>query len=146
MWDWLQEHKGLLFALFVLSIVSLLLTAILLPIVVVRLPAGYFLRAPRLHSRRSRTNLLWHIAKNVLGVVFVLAGIAMLVLPGQGLLTILIGLLVIDFPGKYRLERSLVARRGILRTINRIRARFGKPPLRLPAKPEEGPRPDTGGP
>ena len=53
----------------------------------------------------------------------------MLVLPGQGVLTILIGVMFINFPGKYRLERWVVMRDPVLKTINRLRQRAGHPPL-----------------
>ena len=61
-----------------------------------------------------------------------LAGIAMLVLPGQGLLTILIGLTLLNFPGKYTAERRLAGRPRIARTLNRIRAAARRPPLAIP--------------
>lgn len=67
--------------------------------------------------------------KNVVGVLFLLAGIAMLVLPGQGVLTILIGLSLIDFPGKHRLEARLVRQRMVRHAIDSVRQRFGRPPL-----------------
>ena len=62
-----------------------------------------------------------------------LAGIAMLVLPGQGLLTLLVGFLLIDFPGKYRFEKWLVARRWVLQPINWLRLRRHQMPLRVAA-------------
>ena len=71
------------------------------------------------------------VLKNVTGVVFLLAGIAMLVLPGQGILTMLIGVSLMDFPGKRRLEARLVSQRVARQAINAIRRRFGKPPLIL---------------
>ena len=61
--------------------------------------------------------------------VFLVAGVAMLVLPGQGLLTILIGLMLISFPGKRGLERRIVGRPTILRILNGMRARRSLPPL-----------------
>jgi len=69
------------------------------------------------------------ISKNLLGCVIVLLGIAMLVLPGQGILTIVIGLVLINFPGKYRLERWIITRGPVLRAINLIRQRSGRQPL-----------------
>ena len=66
----------------------------------------------------------------MLGAIFIVAGIAMIFLPGQGAITILIGITLTDFPGKYRLERWLVTRRPILRSINWLRERRGHPPLR----------------
>lgn len=70
-------------------------------------------------------------AKNLLGYALVMAGIAMLVLPGQGMLTILVGILFLDFPGKYWFERWVVARSPVLQSINWLRRRAGHPPLLL---------------
>ena len=67
--------------------------------------------------------------KNLVGGILLLGGIAMLVLPGQGLLTMLIGVSLMDFPGKRTIERKLVSRPVILETINRVRQRFDRPPL-----------------
>ena len=69
------------------------------------------------------------IGKNVFGLVFVLMGLAMLVLPGQGILTIVIGLVLIDFPGKYKLERWIVSRRAVLNSINWLRQRADRGPI-----------------
>jgi len=119
-----------------LAVGSLALVVVLLPLFVLQLPADYFV-ASRKELRVGRTPLgwVWHVLRNVLGLLFVLAGGAMLVLPGQGLLTILIGLLLLEFPGKRALERRLVARPGIKAFLDRIRARGGKPPLEVGADP-----------
>ena len=69
------------------------------------------------------------VAKNVVGIVFVVVGLVLLLLPGQGLLMILIGLLLMDFSGKRRLERRIVARPAILKAMNAMRRRRGHPPL-----------------
>ena len=71
------------------------------------------------------------IGKNLLGGLLVLSGIAMLVLPGQGLLTIAMGLLLMDFPGKHRLERRIVRTRPVLRSINWLRRKAHKNPLKI---------------
>jgi hypothetical protein len=60
----------------------------------------------------------------------------MLVTPGQGILTILVGLLLMNFPGKYRVERWLVTRPGVLRSLNRLRKRRGEPPFQVPEHPD----------
>ncbi len=73
--------------------------------------------------------LVGHVVKNLVGVVFLLAGFAMLFLPGQGILTMLIGLSLLDFPGKRRLEGKLIGQPSVLRAINSMREKFGKPPL-----------------
>ena len=71
------------------------------------------------------------IGQNTLGVVFIVAGLAMLLLPGQGILTMIIGIMLLSFPGKYRLERWAIARGPVLRTCNRMRRRAGRPPFVL---------------
>ena len=73
--------------------------------------------------------LLAKLLKNTAGVVFLTAGVAMLVLPGQGLLTILLGLMLINFPGKRRFELALIRRRPVLKSVNWIRRRAGREPL-----------------
>ena len=70
--------------------------------------------------------------KNLAGLGIVVLGVAMLLLPGQGILTILIGLTLLDFPGKRRLEIWFVRRSSILNGINRIRKKARREPLMLP--------------
>jgi hypothetical protein len=71
--------------------------------------------------------------KNAGGILLVLLGVVMSLpgVPGQGILVILIGLTLLDLPGKRKVERRLVGRPLVARTVNLIRARFGRPPLEL---------------
>ncbi|MDY7108404.1 MAG: PGPGW domain-containing protein [Planctomycetota bacterium] len=87
--------------------------------------------ASRWADQRPLVRQILRLGKNVLGCVFILAGLAMLVLPGQGLLTVLVGFLLVDFPGKYRIEHWLLRRRHILRPINWLRRRARREPLRV---------------
>ena len=130
LWRWADEHSGLLGWMFVVSLASLVLCLLLLPVIIVRLPADHF-SARRARAPRPRTwwNWLWHIVKNLLGAVFVVVGVVLLLLPGQGMLMILIGVLLMDFPGKQGLERRLIARPAILRVLNRMREKRGYAPL-----------------
>jgi len=104
-------------------------------IVLVRLPATYFQDnfVSPLVGRHLIVRWIRVILKNILGAVLILFGLLLSLpgVPGQGLLTILIGLMLLDFPGKRRIERRLVARPIIQRAINALRARFGKPALVL---------------
>jgi len=104
--------------------------------ILVKIPADYFSKShktkfwsgpkPALHAAKF-------IGKNILGILLVALGIVLSIpgVPGQGLLTILLGIMLLDFPGKHRLEQKLLSRPGIVNTINRLRKRFGKPPLEL---------------
>lgn len=129
-WSWLTDNTALLTWLGVLSIASLVLVALVLPVMVVRLPPDYFLASrSELAARRGVLGWLERIVRNAFGVVFVLVGIALIFLPGQGLLTTLIGLLLLDFPGKRALERRIVRQPKLLAVMNRLREKRGKPPL-----------------
>ena len=114
------------------SLVGFIGSLFLIPVILVRLPEDFFDdRRPRtwMQDHHPVLRLLGHLVKNVVGVVFVLAGFAMLFLPGQGLLTMLIGVSMLDFPGKRRLERRLVGQPSVLGAINKLREKFKKPPL-----------------
>lgn len=119
-----------------LSAVALVGTMIGVPWVISRLPHDYFNREQRTAWRESdgepRFALVIGVLKNVLGAVLVLLGLVMLVTPGQGLLTLLVGLLLMNFPGKYSLERWLVLKPGVLRALNWLRDRGGHPPFDPP--------------
>ena len=110
----------------ILGLVSLLA----LPFLLARIPTDYFVTPPAL-TRCGSTRWLGRIAKNLLGVILLLLGIAMLVLPGQGLLTILAALILLDFPGKRRLERWFVMKPRLLGALNSLRARAGCPPIHV---------------
>ena len=71
-------------------------------------------------------------AKTISLVLFVIAGITMLALPGQGILTILIGISLMNFPGKRKLELRIIGQHTIYKAVNWIRAKAHKPPLQLP--------------
>ena len=102
---------------------------------VTRLPADYFDHREREAWNQSGdepvAGLLLGLFKNIVGALLLLLGVVMLVTPGQGILTILVGLLLMNVPGKYRLERWLVQRPGVLRSLNWLRRNRGKPPFRV---------------
>ncbi|HZU96788.1 MAG TPA: PGPGW domain-containing protein [Planctomycetota bacterium] len=100
----------------------------------VRIPPDYFLKTEK--PARSALDWAWKIGKNVLGWVFLLAGVVMLPLPGPGSLVIVLGLSLVDFPGRARLVRAIISRPGIARVIDWLRSKFGRPPLlKQPPKP-----------
>jgi hypothetical protein len=133
LWGTLQAHLAAAAGgMLALGLLSLLVTAALLPTFIARLPVDYFA-----HDRvapitpRTLPHLALRALKNTFGAVLVVAGLLMLVLPGQGLLTILVGLVLVEFPGKRRLERA-VARRPAVRTfLDAVRLRRGAPSLRF---------------
>lgn len=119
---WNLSHEWVV-ALSAISVLTFIGSIIALPRLLASLPEDYF-------TTTQRPKSSW--VRNAFGVVLVTVGIAMLVLPGQGVLTILAGSVLLDFPGKSRLERRLFAKPRVLDAINRIRRRRGRAPLEMP--------------
>jgi len=71
------------------------------------------------------------LLKNVTGVLLIVAGIVMLFIPGQGLLTMLAGVVLTDFPDKLRCELWLVRRAQVRRSINWFGRRSEQSELKL---------------
>jgi hypothetical protein len=134
--SWVREYQSLLQWLGGMSLLMFVVSLVAFPLVIVFLPQDYFVRHRRDPARQTRRHpavwLTLSILKNAFGAVLVLAGIAMLVLPGQGLLAILVGVMLANFPGKYALERRIISRPAVARGVNRIRELAGRPPFELP--------------
>ncbi len=113
----------------IVSITMFVGTLAAIPWLVRRLPVDYFVRPPPKHPLPKK------IARNIIGFALIAAGVAMLVLPGQGILTILIGLSIVDLPVKHRIMQWLLSRPTIEEGVQRLRARAGKPPLVIPRHP-----------
>ena len=125
-----------LIAVTVVSVVMFFGTILLIPIIIIRLPGDYFLHDEgRVWMAGYHPTLRYAglVMKNAIGLVFLLAGIAMLVLPGQGLLTMVIGVSLLDFPGKRTIEHRLLTKPMVFQAMNAIRQKFGKPPFSRPA-------------
>lgn len=137
---WLSGHEELIRQIGNASVIALVVTIVALPLIVKQLPVDYFIsenREPAWHERRHP--LFWGaitVLKNVIGVVLVVAGIAMLLLPGQGAVTILIGLAITNFPAKYAIERRIASQPAVGATLNKIREWTGEEPLLLPDSPD----------
>lgn len=117
--------------LIILSGLMFFLTLIFIPLVIVRMPSSYFV-AKRRPRQWTTARLMFYVIRNLIALLLFTAGVAMLVLPGQGLLTMLLAVAVSDMPGKYRLERWMLKQRGVLRSINWIRSRYNRPPVKAP--------------
>jgi hypothetical protein len=115
---------------------SFLINLAIVSIILVKLPADHFSKRrktkfwagprPAIHAAKV-------IGKNIAGILLVALGIVLSLpgVPGQGLLTVLLGIMLLDFPGRHRLEQKLLSKPSIVNTINRLRGRFDKPPLQL---------------
>lgn len=131
--DSLPIDQQILTWLIVISGITFLASLALIPWLVIRLPADYFVGKKRhtsqLHQHHPGIYVLIRSLKNVLGLALITAGVMMLVLPGQGILAILVGVGLTDFPGKFRLERWFAKQPAIFNAMNWIREKRGIPPL-----------------
>ncbi|HEX3281821.1 MAG TPA: hypothetical protein VHR36_11380 [Pyrinomonadaceae bacterium] len=119
-----------------LFIVTFAISLAIVSFILVNIPPDYFQenRSNEFWSgRHPAIRLLGVVGKNILGVLLVALGIVMSIpgVPGQGILTILLGIMLLDFPGRQDLERKIVSQPRVLKNINKLRHRFGKPELAL---------------
>lgn len=119
-------------ALTATGILMAIASVIAIPLFIARIPADYFTEQYLPFSHRDPTGWLLWCARNLFALILLIAGILMLVLPGQGLLTILIAIMTSTFPGKYRLERAIMRRPRIYRAANWIRRKYRRTPLQHP--------------
>jgi hypothetical protein len=115
---------------------SFLINLAIVSVILVKLPADHFKKNRKTKfwaGPRPALNAAKVIGKNIAGVLLVALGVVLSLpgIPGQGLLTILLGIMLLDFPGRERLEQKLLSKPAIVNTINRLRGRFNKPPLEL---------------
>ncbi|MDA9750809.1 hypothetical protein N9V01_01410 [Gammaproteobacteria bacterium] len=135
--SWSSMNSDLLFLFGSLSIFILIISVFMMVIIISFLPEDYFKSENRnlissvQNSRYPLLKLLVLITKNFFGILLLLSGILMLVLPGQGILTIITGLVFMDYPGKYKFERKLLKQKGVINSINWIRSRLSKPSLKI---------------
>ena len=125
-----------------LSLGTLLIMAIAIPWVVTRLPADYFSNPRREPWRKSGEEpllaVIGGLLKNALGAVLIVLGLVLLFTPGQGLLTMLAGVMIMNFPGKFKLERWLVLNTGVLRPLNWLRQQRSQAPFETPVDKDKG--------
>jgi hypothetical protein len=136
--EWINVSESTLWYVGIISIMTFVGSLLLVPILIIKLPENYFLSAQRsttgMKLKHPVLHFMMNTLKNMVGITLILCGVVMLVIPGQGLLTILLGFFLMDFPGKYHLEQRLVQQKKVLESLNWIRLRANKPKLNIPEK------------
>jgi len=129
-----QFFQLLLHWLAPISLITFLLSLLLIPWVVSNLSIDSFLNLtkPKQKSMISAKIIGVQIIRNICGLLLLLAGIAMLFLPGQGILTILLGLLLLTFPGKQKILNYLIHEPTVQHSLDWIRKKSGKPSFNWP--------------
>lgn len=127
------NYKNFILWLGSISFLVFIFSLISIKWLVALIPSDYFIEDKR-NKYQSSYPLTWLISiiiKNIVGYILIIGGILMLVLPGQGLFTIIIGLMLSNYPGKYFIERKFIALPSVLKTINWLRKKSNKPPLKV---------------
>jgi len=118
------------------SIVMFVVSLAAMPLIVARIPEDYFTHHGRHRMAQNNHGLVKGLLlaglKNILGAMLLMVGFIMLFTPGQGLLSILFGLMIMNYPGKYKLECWIISKPLISRSLNYMRAKRGKGPLLKP--------------
>jgi len=134
--DWFRNYEVLIWWTGAASVLMFLGSLCTIPVILIKIPADYFssLETKSWIDIRDLSifRILYLIFKNMVGIAFILAGLIMLLLPGQGILTIIVGMSLLNFPGKYRLVRNIIRNKTILNTINKLRSKAAKPPIEVP--------------
>ena len=130
---WFSNHPGILITLGVSSVFIFILGIAGISWFVAQIPDDYFLSTKRQRTKWGQEKpilrLLFLLLKNIVGIFLIFSGLLMIVLPGQGFLTIVTGLLLINYPGKFKLEQKIVAMPSIFKALNWIRKKANKNPL-----------------
>ncbi len=131
--EFVSNYKTYILWLATISLFVFIFSLVSIKWLVALIPTDYFVKKNISESKKSYS-LLWLmsiIVKNIIGYTLILGGILMLVLPGQGLFTILMGLILSNYPGKYTIEKRIISIPSILKTINWLRKKSNKPRLKI---------------
>lgn len=136
-WQWILQFWesltwGRIAAGLAFTVVTIIASYGLIVIGMIKIPADYFSSSyVRDIGSDKHFSLRWgtFIIKNLIGFLLIIAGIIMIFTPGPGVPTILLGLIMMDIPGKRPLEAKLIQRPMVLSAVNDLRAKYNKPPL-----------------
>lgn len=134
---WTEQHAGAMLFIVVISFVALLATIWGTPYLLARMPDNYFLLTPE-HTQRTPRKLLISSIRTLLGLMLIIFGILMIFTPGPGLVALVLGLCVSDFPGKHRILQRLICQPNVFKALNWLRAKADKPPFLRPSTNELG--------
>jgi hypothetical protein len=137
--EWLRAHEAIFWWFGVFTVLSYIAIPFAIRAVVIRMSPDYFLHhSPPPDSWRAQhpaVRIALLVAKNLCGALLVLVGVVQsipVLVPGFGLLTILIGIFLLNFPGKRALELRIMRNATVLRAVNAVRANAGRAPIELP--------------
>ncbi|MDB4829420.1 PGPGW domain-containing protein [Gammaproteobacteria bacterium] len=131
---WLENNSYILFYLGIISVLIFIFSIVGLRLFIIAIPSDYFINKKRVSALRDNSILLWvfyKIFKNIIGYIFIAIGLLALVLPGQGILMILIGLMMSDYPKKFDLEKKIIKINTVRKGVNWIRIKSNVEKIKL---------------
>ena len=131
--EFLSDYKIYLVWLGTLSFIIFIFSLLTIKWLVALIPSDYFIKKNN-SEFRSNYPIFWLISiiiKNLVGYTLIVGGTLMLVLPGQGLFTIFVGLMLSNYPGKFYIERKFIAIPSVLRAINWLRKKSNTPSIKI---------------
>ena len=134
LYAWLENNSYIFFYAGIVSILIFVFSIVGLRLFIIAIPSDYFINKKRVSTLKNRSILLWIIYivfKNIIGYIFIIMGLAALVLPGQGILMILVGLMMSDYPKKFDLEKRIITIKAVRKGINWIRIKSNVDKIKL---------------
>ena len=128
--DWIDNYQTLVWWMGLLSALIFIGFLVATPIIIIHLPSDFFhKRMAPLHENAhlSVFKICYLIVKNFFNAALVSVGIALIFLPGQGIFAIVIGVSLMNIPGKHKMMCRIVRTKWLMRSLNRFRFRFNKP-------------------
>ncbi len=114
----------------IVSTVVFVVSLALMPYLLGLIDENYFVGLGKHQLKvKNFTHLLIVIIKSLLGFILLVVGVIMLITPGQGLISILLGLFLVEFPNKYKWELKLIHHNPTFKMLNWLRAKANKPPF-----------------
>lgn len=125
-----DQHQDYFYWAAVASGVLFIIGALATPYLIGLIPSDYFVQQK---NYKFQIHGFWHgiglLVRTFFGLILFLAGVIMLFTPGQGILSMVIGLSLMEFPGKHKLEYQLASHDPTFNALNWLRKKANKPPL-----------------
>jgi len=128
---WLNQYKPFLSVIAGLSLLLLVLSLLATPWIVARLPSDY-LQTNKLNRPTGIFGSILFALKALIGFILIAFGLLLFITPGPGLVVLLVGLSMAEFPGKHRLMTKMAGQPRILKSLNWMREKRGKEPFGAP--------------
>ncbi len=125
--SYFTEYEYILITIGIVSGVVFIVSLLAMPWLLGTIPVDYFTND---NHCKNESHFFITVIKNLFGFVLLLVGVIMLVTPGQGIISILLGLFLMEFPGKRQLELKLINHNPTFKTLNWLRSKANKPPFK----------------